>query len=305
LAVLLGLLAATGCDTSPESTPPETTVGLPPQGDPSGPQPVDIYQAEMLGQVEYAHSVIRNECLVEAGYPQNLNGMVEYRPQGNYLRFRPSNHLGFTSEDEARERGMGKDQSAEPARIVSFDPSYDAALEQCAAQSWSRFSDSAQATYDAYVDLGGQVNDVIVARVRPVLRAGVAPLIECLEQAGFVFRGTPAEREGVGLLNLAPYLVTMGRYDGPSPDWTPQEIAGTVQVGPPIAALEWIPTPEEQELAVAVFRCDQQSHRIDEAWAAHYAGQVEAINRFETNFSELNPQLGALAEEASTIIASR
>jgi hypothetical protein len=309
LAALSCLLMA-GCDSAPEADSPDTpspaaTESVPTLADPSGPQPVDSYQAEKLGQVEYAQLLIRNTCLAEAGYPQNLNTMMEYRPQGNYLRFHPSNYLGFASEEDARERGMNRDKPAEPPYIISFDPDYDAALEQCEAQAWSSLGDDARATYEAYVNLGSQVNDVIVARVRPVLRAGVASLIDCLEQAGFGFRGTDEERAGVGLLNLAPYFVTTGHYEPTQEDWEPERIPGTVQVSPPVVAQDWIPSPEERELAVAVYRCDQQTRRLDEAWAAHYAAQVEAVGRFETTFAELNPKLDALAAEASAIIAAR
>lgn len=306
--VALSCLLVAGCHPAPGASPletpsPEATEGLPPFADPGGPQPVDIYQAEKLSQVDYAQRLVRNTCLAEAGYPQNLNNMPEYRPEGNYLRFHPSTYFGFASEEEARERGMNRDRPAEPPYIISFDPGYDAALEQCEAQAWSRLGADAKATYDAYVDLGDQVNAVIVARVRPVLRAGVASLIECLEETGFVFRGTDEERENVGLLNLAPYFVTMGHYEPEQEDWEPERIPGTVQVSPPVIAQDWIPSPEEREFAVAVYRCDQQTGRLDEAWAAHYAAQVEAVGRFESSFAELNPKLDVLAAAASAIAA--
>lgn len=295
--VFVAALALSACSGEDQ----RTAVDVPAQGDPSGPQPVDIFRAEQLGLLDYAQLVVRNRCLAEAGYPQNRDGMVEYGAAVNHLRFSPRNLLGFTSEDEARDSGFGQDAPPQPARIVSYDPNYDAALEECESHAWEDLGADAQQVYLSYHDLGNQITSIVAGRMRPVAAETVTALIDCLEAAGFEYSG---DREGVGLLDIPSRFVPLGHYDGPSSVWEPNQIAGTVQVGEALPAREWIPSPQETDLAVAVFRCDQQSHRMDRLWDAHYAGQVEAVTQLESTFAELNPKLDRLAGQAATIVAS-
>lgn len=301
-ATLIAVVVLAAACSPADSNAPDLPQDVPSQGDPSGPQPVDIYQAEKLGLLDYAQRVVRNKCLAEAGYPQNLNGMGEYTPLTNYLRFSPRNFIGFTSEEEARTQGFGHDQPAEPARIISFDPNYDAALERCADEAWTGLGPEAEQMYHTYADLANQISNVLAARMRSVQPPLTQTLIACLESAGFEFKGA---RENVGLLELPSRFVTLGQYGGPPDDWQPNPVPGTVQVSGPVPARDWQPSDAERELAVAVYRCDEESGRVDQLWDAHYSAQVEGVSQLESSFAELNPQLDRLAAEASTIIAAR
>ncbi len=84
--VLAGSLVLTaGCTSEPGDVSDAPTI-------PSDPaeQPYDLFLGEQLGIVDYAQRKVRNQCLAEAGYRQNLEVMAartyrEYFALGNKL----------------------------------------------------------------------------------------------------------------------------------------------------------------------------------------------------------------------------
>jgi hypothetical protein len=267
---------------------------IPDQGDPSGAQPIDIIHIEEFELVRYARELFHSTCLAEAGYPQNLAAMEEYRPTANWLRFSPRDYLGFGSEQEARDTGFRPDIGPGRPRIVSFDPNYDAARRRCGEHHWG--------DPEAWVMLPYEYSFLTAfAEIRVDGRLGLPTLIDCLEEAGFGFQGS---RKDVTLAELPERFVTLGQYDMPMVEWEPNPVPGAVLVSDPIPPRDWIPSAPEQELAAAVFRCDQESDRLDQLWDAHYAAQVAWIGH-GAGIAGMNAQLDDLASRARVFIAER
>ncbi len=297
LVALLGaVLTVAGCDGG--SGPPAPAA----KGDPGGPQPADIYQAQKLGMLDYAEQVVRDKCLAKAGYPQNLDALIDYRDESNYLRFSPRRYQLFSSESEADD-GFGVDAPAYPGRVVSYDANYDNAMAQCESQAWASFDPAAASLKQTYEDLGSQIAASVTAKVRPVAQATLPVLIDCLQKAGYTYGGDSAHPALPDLPNH--FGLTLGQYDQPASNWEPTPKPGTVQASGPTPARHWVATQQERDLAVAFYRCDQESHRLDHMWDAHYAGQAEAVSKVEAQFAELNPKLDTLAGKAATVIAAR
>lgn len=259
---------------------------------------LDLYLGDKLGLIKFAMLKVRNRCLADAGYPQNLNGMAD-RPSNPFLSLviRPGS-FGPSTEEEARRRGFGSDRPSQPARIVSFDLNYDKSLERCETRAWEKVGEEAQATYHGYFQFG---NDLLgpTSDVHRKFDAELVPkLLDCMEAKGY----RVADRQAyLKAPDLAHWGVKLGTLEGGQDDWKPERTPGTVQVGPPIPAKRYVPTPEESEMAVAMFHCNRQVGRFDRQMAEAERVQAELVTKHESTFAELNPKIEALARTAATL----
>ena len=220
--------------------------------------PLALFQGENLGLIDYAQLKLQNQCLAKAGYPQNLNTMLS-GPRAAFpgLVITPRT-FGPTTEQEARRIGFGWDQPSEPPAVVSYDPNYDRALDDCAKQAWKRLGQDGQRIYFAYYDLGNNLSKslmkTITERLDPQLPT---KMLTCIRGKGY----QPTD-EQVFLKTPRPQLLGV-RFGQPDPgagaSWAPRKVPGTVQVGPAVAARQYHATPEEGALAVAWLQCRQET----------------------------------------------
>lgn len=296
LALLIAVFAAAGCAEDSGASPVEPGPG---NGGATGipSQPFDILLGGEYNTVEQAHQQIRNRCLADAGYPQNLELFGLWRPPDPFEGLKVSaRSYGPTSEDEARRLGFGMDSAGEPARIVSFDSGYDANLERCSTEAWVELGPQAQETMANYMDLFNLLGPY---RLEVELPEDLpAKLYDCM-----VGKGYQTDREAfLSMPSYRNYDVQLGSLEhGKEEAWQPKNEPGTVQVGPPIPPRRYKPTAAEVDLAVAWFQCDQQVGWVQAQMAAAFAVQQRYVDRYEAQITELNAQLAALARTAAAL----
>ncbi|GIE95611.1 hypothetical protein [Paractinoplanes rishiriensis] len=279
-------------------------------GTPARPEVVDernplaLFLGESLGLIDYAQLKLRNECLAEAGYRQNLETMMD-RPIPAFATFAiTARTFGPTTEQEARRVGFGRDQPAEPSPVVSFDPNYDRTMDECGEKAWDRLGDDVRDIYHSYFDLGNKIAGSLMKTVHDRLDKGIpAKMLACVRESGY--RTTDEEEF---LRTPRPQLlgVAFGAVDQTSAtEWQPAKKPGTVEVGPAVPALRYHPTAEESELAVVWLRCRQRTTLAEQQLAVAVAVQKEMVTRYETSFTELNPRIRDIAKQATALIGTR
>jgi hypothetical protein len=293
--VLAGLLLASCGDGGGDE-------GATPAGQPkSTNQSFDIFLGDKLGLVEFAVQKIRNKCLAKAGYPQNLNGMMSAPKRTFPNLVITERRFGPTSEADAKRLGFGKDAAAQPARVVSFDPSYDKSFAKCEKEAKAAIGSDVQRVMDAYIELGNKLQAEFTAAVLKGI-AEAKPkahqeLLDCMTAKKFVPSDAAAFLE-----EPDPKLfgVPFGDLENGGDSWEPQRKKGTVQVGPPVAAIRYVPTAQESALAVAWFQCRRSTGLSAALIEVASEVQTEIVARHEVQFEELNPQLLEMSRKALT-----
>ncbi|HEV2784582.1 MAG TPA: hypothetical protein VGX25_34805 [Actinophytocola sp.] len=262
-------------------------------------QPFDVILGQQVGLIGYAQLKIRDRCLADAGYRQNLDARVA-RPEDPYDFLTVSaRDFGPTSEDEARRLGFGNHTGGEPARVVSTDANFDKAAERCAERAWTELGPEARRTLMSYTDL---VNTLAPYRhdVDAELPDDLpARMLECMAGRGY---HVPDRAAFLKTPNHRLFGVTYGRADsGPEESWQPVRKPGTVEVGPAIPPRRYTPTPEESALAVAWFHCGRSTGKIEAQLAAVQRVQARYVEKYGTWIDELNPRIEELARRAAPI----
>ncbi|GLH95405.1 hypothetical protein [Phytohabitans aurantiacus] len=292
-AALVAALTATACGGDPPA-------GL---GAVDERNPLAVFLGESLGLIDYAQLKLRNECLAGAGYPQNLETMMDQPVPAFSMFVITPRTFGPTTEQEARRIGFGRDEQAEPSPVVSSDPNYDRAIDSCGGKAWDRLGDDVQDAYYAYFDLGNKISGTLMTTISERLDKSLpAKMLACVRAAGY-----DADDERQFLKTPRPALlgVPFGTVD-PAPDtgWRPARKPGTIEVGPAIPARPYRPTAQESELAVAWLRCREQTTLADQQLTAAISVQKELVAKHETSFVELNPRIRRIAKQATELIGT-
>jgi hypothetical protein len=294
------VVGAAACSTAKPSNEPRPPAGSPAAETSAGAprQPYDILLGDQLGVIDYSQLKVRNKCLADAGFPQELRAMRS-RPNN------PISHLlvsarsfGPTSEAEARASGFGSALAAEPPVVVSFDKSFDAEMERCTRQANEQLGFDSVKILTAYQDLANQLGAYRSEIDRQLPKDLPEKLLSCMDDEGYRadrtrFLQTP---------DPALFGVQLGRNENaPGENWRPRRRPGTVQVGPALPARRYTPTAEESELAVAWLRCRKSTRLAEHQLEAAYAAQQRYVERFETQIAELNGQVTAMARKAAAV----
>lgn len=300
---VVATVALAGCDVGGSKLASGPRTAQSPSGADQD-HPLALFRGQDLGLIDYAQLKVRNECLAKAGYPQNLDAMQGGpRVVFENLIVTPRT-FGPTTEQEARRIGFGIDQPAEPASIVSYDPNYNSAMDDCTKNAWQQLGTGAQQTYNAYFDLGnklaGALMPTITSRLDPQLPA---KMLSCMQGKGYhpdddqAFLKTP---------NPKLFGVHFGDPDpGPGATWQPNKGSLAVQVGPAAPARQYHASAEEGALAVAWLRCRQATGLADQQMSVAVAVQKELVAKYETTFDELNPKIQTVAKKAAALIGAK
>jgi hypothetical protein len=267
----------------------------------------DLYLADKAALLGRSMRGMRNRCLAEAGYPQNLRvSAIQSSDSGDEpaLDSVSPRMFGPTSDEEARRKGFGRDAPVEPGQVVSFDPNYDRSLETCQQEAWATIGQEAKDVSVGYLDLRNKLSGEFTNKYGELVRQRMDGLLRkqlaCIERGG---KG-PIRREeflrGVELKEIGRVFgVPLGRLEGSDPTWAPARIQGTIQVGPPTPARRYVPTSQEADLAVVWFRCSREV--VDVLLPIAEQVEREVVDRHEAEFAELNPKLEQLARRAAEL----
>jgi hypothetical protein len=268
-----------------------------------GDMPFAAFLGDDLGIIDYAQLKMRNQCLAEAGYPQDLNIMLPEARNPFPSLVITARTFGPTSEEEARRIGFGRDSRPAPPSIASFDSAYDKTSEECDQKAWRKLPASTKEAYQQYYDLGNQLGLPFFKTIDERMRGGWQKLLTCLGKKGY-----HASREEEFLKSPEPGLFGVqagGEPTDPADDWNPKGTPGTVEVGPARPARQYHAAPAEGALAVAWFHCRQETGIDKEEMNTALQVQRELVVKYEVSFTELNPRIEAATREAVRLTAAR
>jgi hypothetical protein len=307
LLAVLTIVAATatatataGCGASPPVADSASNQNSRPTVRPG--QPFDVLLGKESSSIELVRLRIRDRCLADAGYPQNLDNFGSWRPPDPFEPLLVSaRSFGPISEEEARRLGFGVDYPGEPARIVSFDSGYDTNLERCEKQAWGRLGNDAKQTMSQYMDLFNLLAPYRYEVDREVPADLPVRLYDCMVKKNY-----RADREAfLKTPNYTLFDVQFGSVQqGPEEGWQPANRPGTVQVGPAIPPRRYTPTPAEAQLAVAWFQCSKETGRVEAQLAAAFVVQRRFLDRYESRITELNNKVRTLARAVADLLAT-
>lgn len=261
----------------------------------------DLWLGEEVDFIDYAIRELNAECMAKAGYPQlQQAGNQIFAGSSRKFMISIERFRGFKSEADARAKGFGSPQHAELPPVISNDPAFDKQLDECWEQTYAALGSDSKSTLEAYNELGNEMSGEFAAWSRGAIRASLPPLVDCLEEAGF--RVSDRDYFINKLWDIKLFGIPLGKLDGEPYSWKPSRKPGTVEVGPPIPELEYVPSSEEADLAAAWYRCDQATGRVDRLMAEARAVQPRIVANFASRFAELNPRLEQVAKTAEDLV---
>ncbi|RAO22833.1 hypothetical protein [Micromonospora noduli] len=302
-AIFMAAALAAGCTAEAKQGPEGTPSGAGSSHEDAAPQPFDVFLGAELGFIEYATKKIRDACMRDAGFPQ-LQKVSTGKPARLFEELIVTPGTFMPASDElARSRGFGRDLPAKPARLVSKDPSFDQNLERCGKQSWEAIGPDANQVWKTYFELGNELTQAMVPvyRAHPPSKVGES-MAECLAGEGYVI---PNKDHWVKEPSINVFGVPFGRHAEPvEARWQPRRDAGDVQIGPAVPPAPYVPTEGEKKLATAWRKCGTAAGFDDFFLDMSMRQQKITIDRLETQFTELNPQITSLAKKAAALTES-
>jgi hypothetical protein len=260
----------------------------------------DSFPDYQLGLVHAAKQHATADCMAAAGHPE-LAGIEPTLPpvDGNHLRVSEAS-FGPANEEKANRLGFGLDKPAEPPFVISSDPAFDRALEDCTARAWERLGPNAKQTYFDYVTLGETMNAAYANRMTSEPRSAVHErFLDCLAGKGFP---VPDRAAFLRDQNPSRFGIRFGALEPMKTTWTPRREPGTVEVSPPVPGRRYLPTRDESRLAVAYVRCNQSTGRLSELLALARRIQSEVARANATTIAQLDRRLNALTPRATALL---
>jgi hypothetical protein len=264
-------------------------------------QPFSVFLGDALGVVDYAQLKVLNQCLADAGYPQNMRIMGS-APRNPFPQLIVTDEtFGPASEQAAREHGFGHEQAAIPPAVASFDPNYDQVSEQCSKNSWKKLPASAEKVYYSYFDLGNSLSEPFLLTVfQRIGKPGWTSLLSCLADKGY---HTSKEEDFFRIPDPGLFGVPIGDpVADPAEDWKPKGVPGTVEVGPATPAKRYVPSARESDLAVSWFTCTRDTGIAKQESEVAMQVQRELVAKNDTRLTDLNPQVQEIARQAAALI---
>jgi hypothetical protein len=288
VALLLGCV--TGC--SEERKEPSAPVGA----------SFDLFLNDQLAFINYAQQKVRNNCLTKAGYPETQALIVpkDLVPFES-LKVKPS-MFGFASEEEARTQGLGRDASFQPGKVVNSDSNFESNLLRCDKEAWTALGDEAKSTLQAYYDLG----NALLSYRREVSQALPGDLqsrfLDCMERSNYPVQDREAYLKAP---NHQAFGVPLGKLEDLPRAGSQTPSGAGLKVSPATPARRYLPTRQESELAVVIYRCQQEINLVRLSMEAAERIQKRLVEQHETTFLELNPKIEKIARDAAALVGER
>jgi len=222
---------------------------------------VEVFKADKLSQLGEQLQRRRVECMADRGYPQLAEAAAGGEGGSDLSSTLNATAPDFAvrSEVEARRSGFGQDEPRQAPHVLSYDKGFDETLERCTDEAAKRLGgDLPRVRADAY-DLMNVVSVEVAGRIRTgsaasTFKALAAPLLDCLDRAGFRPAKSGVERD----IDAYGLGVATGHLAGADPA-PPRRVRGTVETLPAAPARAYVPTPAEAALAVAAARCARET----------------------------------------------
>lgn len=287
---------ASGCVSEAESEPTASKVPADRMSD-------DVFHSDEISLIGYAQSKLRADCMERNGYPQlNEAGVQEY--PGTYEYLVPKAPDWATATDEqARRMGFGSNSRPEAARVFGREDGYSRADDDCRREAKDILGQESEKIVEQVAmfanAISGEVAEVLHysgGAEAQELKGLYVPVMDCLERKGYRWSG-----QGERNLDAYGLFVQKGYHEGPEPE-RPEPAPGKITIVPAVPERQYVPAPEESDLAVAAAQCARRTGYGDKFFALTLRVTREAIGKHEAELTELTPKVEALAKKAAQLV---
>lgn len=288
------LLASAGCAAQPAPRAAELPAQAP------GSRPFDLFRRADLAVIEQADLKLFNDCLADAGYPQERAISKGPGPIVPAL-LRPA--VSPRTEAEARAYGFGTPLPARPAAIVRKDSAFFDAAGKCETSAREPLGSPREVSSvrDRYAALGNSLVQDRTEKVQEIMVAYSKQLTGCLAGQGYRLKsGEQLSTRG----DMSQFGVVRGSHVAAKPvqPRRPEGLPPEVEIQPAVPARAYRPSKSEVALAVAFVRCGHTIGLFAALDKAEPVMQQEIVERHVAEFSGLNPQIEALAAKAAEVL---
>ncbi|PWW53737.1 hypothetical protein DFQ13_115121 [Actinokineospora spheciospongiae] len=283
LAIVVGVIpTATACAA-------EARPALPPLP-PGAQRPFDLFRSADVALINDAQIKLQSQCMVDRGYSQFSNLLAVHTEPGFGFEADP---FEPRTEEQARLYGLGKPRPATPGRVSGAgDAAYNSAIDHCEETAWKAVVDTGP--FRQYYQLGNALASEYGGVLDEVGEDFRDAVIDCLSAGGFTAAGgDPGSPESFG--------VKLGSHVGGS-EPAGEDGGTTVTVHPPTPAIEYVPTQQEVDFAVALVRCRTETGLFAKADQVAEEEQRSIVEDHAVEFVELNPTIEAAAKEAAKVL---
>ena len=255
---------------------------------------VTVFKTDKLVALERKQERLRAECMAGRGFTQltKMDAPVDSQPFVDLNVTPPA--FAVQTEDAARQYGFGKNEPAQPAHVISSDPAFDRAFEQCGTVAAEKIGVDFPRVRSQLYELINKINVEVTRMSMTGPAAGdfdrmTAPLLDCLDRHDF--HGSGEQKRSLDSYGVGR---PMGQVTGPEPA-APKKIPGTVEILPPVAERTYVPTPAESALAVATTRCAREIGYAEKYVAHRLAVVRDVLTSHEAQLVRVTGRLDELA----------
>lgn len=272
--------------------------------------PYSAYLSDNLLAINSAKLEISYKCYAENGYPLFLEVLPAQKAnafRGDALTpdFKTtfasmSEAPWFSSEAYARETGFGHTTPARDPHVFASDGAFAQISKFCEEKALSAISGSAE-LLKQYVALGNSLAESLRNETREIEGPLNQKVFDCMNKGDY-----PVDPHGPNKQHVWNVDFGVPYGSAPGEEWpVPSKGGGAIQLVPATPELRYTPTTQESEAAAAMYRCSIESGARDSWTKAVNKAKQRVLAGNEARFSELNPQIQALAKSAAAAAKSQ
>lgn len=260
--------------------------------------PYDVYRAEDIELVIYSQKAIRVKCLSEKGYPEFEGLLADGPSDETRKRLAVSSATSlFKDATDAATRGFGFPREADPGSVIVHDPAFEQTFLECDNKGWQELGTTDATLHNDYISLSNRLVTSLMNGTGSAIGSATGKIAQCLVDQGKPVTVDPNSNWGIS------FGISMGTNSAPEPaPWKPKQTSG-VELRPSHAAVPYVPTAAESELASAYYECSVSTKAREEFDDHVQKVKQEAIAKEESQLAELNPKIEELAKKAANLSA--
>jgi hypothetical protein len=282
-AALIGAAALAGCSAPLPAGPGKTADSA---------NPFDAVLTEDLDTVLHAQKVMSLQCDVDNGYPE----VAQFIPETAQVNTRALlEQVGldffFSSREQAERDGFGHSTPASPKKLFVHDQAYGAVSEACFTTAWEELGPGAEKTTHEYLALISRLSGQ-TSKVWEDANPHKDKILQCLQDKGHPV--SSGDTRGISP-NIEMGQVPQ-RAERPGPRMT-----SGVEILDGVPEARYVPSHAESVLAGDYYTCSEQTGVRASFQQDLTAAKKAAIADNETQLTELNTKITALAKKAAEL----
>jgi len=273
-----------------------------PSVDFSGPQPLDAFDGELVGEIEAARNRLVASCMADAGFPQLANAGVGTSVRNPFFALRIREGLfGPDTQEQAVRYGYLPfwlwEAEPELPKVVSSEPGFNAAYDVCLAGIAEVIAAVGGDALDRYWDIGNRItwefreSIGVLPDAEPIFDDWLA----CMSTEGYVGGSV-----GAYLSVAYPpafFGIQTGSWEQVVAPESPALRADEIALLEPGDHGTYLVSAGEQELGLADVRCKIEVGFWPRIFPLLIANQGAILADYQADLAELTPKVEGIARE--------